>query len=262
MLNQILELTRPLAIFDFETTGLDPETDRIIQIAMTKHYPDKEPISWVTLVDPEVPIRNSEKHGITDEMVQGKPKFQDLAPNFAKHLGIDLGGYNVNFDIRFAKAQFKACGIEWDVQGHIIDPIQIYKAKRGHTLSNAYLEYGGDEGQPLPHGTTLDGAHDAGVDVWATEVVIRGQLLRHKDIPRTVEALSSFCFPKAENSVDRSGKFIWVGNDVVITFGKWKGKKLQEVNRGYLKWLSEADFPDDVKLIAIKALDGEFPKKC
>jgi DNA polymerase-3 subunit epsilon len=262
MLNKILELTRPLTVFDFETTGLDPEVDRIIQIGMTKHYPDKDPISWSTLVDPEIPILNSDKHGITDEMVQGKPKMAEIAPKLAPQIGIDLGGYNVAFDIRFARAEFKRCGVEWDVRGLIIDPIQIYKAKRGHTLSNAYIEYGGEDGNPLPPGTTLDGAHDAGIDVWATEVVIRGQLLRHKDIPRTIEALSAFCFPRPENSVDQAGKLIWVKDDVVLTFGKWKGKRLQEVNRGYLKWLSESDFPPDFKLIIIKALAGEFPRKC
>lgn len=262
MLYKLLSLERPLACLDLETTGLDPEKDRIIQIGLTMHYPEKEPIKWATLVNPGCPILN-DQHGIKDEHVADKPTFDVIGPALhPKMQNIDILGYNVTFDIKFLRASFARIGLKWDWDGHIIDPLHIYRMQRGHTLENAYIEYGGEDGQPLPPGSKLEGAHDAGIDVAATEIVLRGQLLRHSNLPRTVKELSDFCFPRAENGVDRSGKFIWVGNEVAINFGKWRGRKLSDpAVRGYLKWVAGADFPDDVKEIAEDAILGIYPTK-
>lgn len=262
MLNQILLLERPLAILDCETTGLSPEVDRIIQIAITIHYPDKDPIPWASLINPGIPIANHEHHGITDEHVKDAPSFQEHAEGLANYiLASDIGGYNVLFDIGFLKAEMKRAGIAFEWKGHVIDPLLIYKIKRGHTLSNAYLEYGGENGEPI--NTPFEDAHDASADVRATEIVLRGQLLRHTNLPRTVAELAGFCFPRNENSIDETGKFIWVNGEAAFNFGKWRGKLLKDRQvRGYLGWIANVgEFSEEVKEIAQDALDGVFPEK-
>lgn len=276
MLNKILRLERNLAVLDLETTGLNPDIDRIIQIAITIHYTHRDPISWSSLINPKIPILNTEKHHITDADIAAcykckqaehhhpfencqdfvpVPEFKQIAVLLApKITDVDVCGYNVQFDISFMKAEMKRAGVDWPWNGYIIDPLHIYRMRQGHTLTNAYIRYVDPSG--------FKNAHDAENDVRATELVLRGQLLEYADLPRTVKDLSEFCFPHPENAVDKTGRFIWVGKDAAFNFGKHRGKLLKDPScRPYIKWLSTADFPDDVKDIAADALVGIFPEK-
>jgi len=261
MLNKILKLERPLAILDCETSGLDPKVDRIIQLAITIHYQEKDPIAWSSLINPGIPILNRQ-HGITDEHVRESPPFKEHAASLAKHLlAADIGGFNVTFDIDFITNEMIRAEVEFKWNNHIIDGLQIYRLKRGHNLGNAFIEYGGEDGNPLPADTDLTKAHDAGFDVEMTEKVLRGQLLRYPNLPRTIPELAGFCWPKLENAVDEKGKIIWAGNDMAINFGKHRGKLLKNLDRYYMKWIIENDFPEEIKIIMKSALDGVFIKK-
>lgn len=253
MLNKILKLERPLGTLDLETTGLNPEKDRVVQIALTMHYPHRDSIAWQSLVNPEIPIVNTENHSITDEMVKDAPKFRDFAASLAPKISdIDICGYNVNFDIGFVKAEMKRAGVNWNWTGHIIDPLHIYKFRHGHTLSNAYRRYVDPNG--------FSGAHNAAVDVAATEAVLIGQLTEYEDLPRTVKELSAFCFPHPENAVDQTGKFVWIDKEAAFNFGKWRGKLLRDPQvRGYLSWMANGDFSEEVKEIVREALNGNYP---
>ena len=67
-----LNLTKPIVIFDLETTGLDLVKDRIIQISYIKVYPDGKEERGNELVNPEKPIDPtiSQLTGITNEDVK------------------------------------------------------------------------------------------------------------------------------------------------------------------------------------------------
>ena len=270
-----LSLQRPLAVMDLETTGLDPDKDRICQIAVTIHYTDKDPIPWVSLINPECPIRKeaADAHGITDEQVQESPTFRQIAPSLGPHLlGADIMGYNVVFDIDFFRAEMKRANYPWDWKGYTIDAYQIYRRMMPHNLEAAYLEFGGESGEPLPTGTTLEGAHDAGVDVSATEAVLRGQLLRFRDeLPRTVKELAAFCFPPVEGAIDESGgrpnwkpKFIWKDDVPCINFGKYARNgpyPMRKVPRDYYEFILSKDFSPSAKALARDALRGVYPTR-
>jgi len=267
-LAQFLTLDRPLAVLDLETTGFDTEQDRIIQIAITIHYPHREPIQWASLVNPGTPILNVNAHGITDSAVHDSPTFDRIAPALApKMTNVDIMGYNVEFDIGFMRAGMKRTGVTWEWNGHIIDPLSIYRQRKPMTLSNAYQEFGGEDGQPLPEGSKLEGAHDAGIDVGAAEIVLRGQLLRWKDLPRTVPELAAYCFPRKANALDKKGTIIWHENKVCIAFGKHGKngpKPLEDVvrmDRRYLEWVLSDNFPPDTKEIIAAALMGQYPTR-
>jgi DNA polymerase-3 subunit epsilon len=144
-----------------------------------------------------------------------------------------------------------------------VDAYQIYRRRRPHSLTAAYEEYGGLDGESLPEGTTLEGAHDAGVDVAATEAVLRGQLLRYPDLPRTVEALSAYCFPQKANSIDKSGKLVWHNGVACIAFGKHARNgpsPLKDLDPNYISWILANDFPEDVKGILQGVLMGVYPQ--
>lgn len=269
-LAQYLTLERPLAVLDLETTGFDETKDRICQIGLTIHYTHRDPIKWSSLVNPECPILNAkESHGITDEAVRDSPKWREIAPALApKILNVDFMGYNVDFDLKFMRAEMKRSGTVWNWEGCVIDSYQIYRKKKPHNLGNAYQEYGGEDGNPLPPGTKLEGAHDAGIDVTATEVVLRGQLLRHSDLPRTVKELAAWCFPLRANAIDKEGKFVWNDKgEPCISFGKHAKAQpgglcpMHKVPRDYWKFICDNDFPPDVKTLAANAMNGMYPVK-
>ena len=68
----MLDLTRPLIVFDIESTGLFPRRDRIIELACIKVLPDGTEIEKCWLMNPTVPIppETTQIHGITNEMVK------------------------------------------------------------------------------------------------------------------------------------------------------------------------------------------------
>src|ERR1700727_1778607 len=77
----MLQLTRPLAIIDLETTGVNLGSDRIVEIAIVKIMPDGKKIVKRKLINPEMPIPQSsiDIHGITNEMLKDAPNFRQVA---------------------------------------------------------------------------------------------------------------------------------------------------------------------------------------
>ena len=102
LLNQ-LGLVEYIA-FDFETTGLKPNEDRIIEIAAIK-YRDGKPVDrFVTLVNPERPIDPfiTDITGISDKMVKEEPIELDILDDFLEFLSdLPLVAHNISFDKSF-----------------------------------------------------------------------------------------------------------------------------------------------------------------
>ena len=91
----MLQLTKPLAFIDLETTGVNLATDRIIEIAIVKVLPDGKRSVKRKLINPGMPIpkQSSDVHGITDEMVKDAPAFKEVAHELKQMLdGCDIGG--------------------------------------------------------------------------------------------------------------------------------------------------------------------------
>lgn len=78
-----LKLERPLAVFDIESTGIMPQRDRIVEIAVLKIFPDGRSQNTVRRLNPEMPIPPGATavHGITDADVADCPTFLLIAEN-------------------------------------------------------------------------------------------------------------------------------------------------------------------------------------
>src|SRR6201995_1313733 len=95
----MLQLTRPLAIIDLETTGVNLGTDRIVEIAIVKIMPDGKKLVKRKLINPEMPISQGsiDIHGITNEMLKDAPNFRQVANELKQFLDhCDLAGDNSN----------------------------------------------------------------------------------------------------------------------------------------------------------------------
>lgn len=101
-------------VIDLETTGTDPDHDRIIEIGLVGFDLDGEEVwSWSSLVDPQRPIpdRIVELTGIDPEELDGAPTFAQLAPVLRETLhGARVAAHHAPFDQSFVEAEYLRAG--------------------------------------------------------------------------------------------------------------------------------------------------------
>ena len=253
-----LNLKRPLAFIDLETTGVNVSSDRIVELSVLKVSPNGKE-EWMTLrVNPEMPIppKTTAIHGIKDEDVAGSPTFKEIAKNLAAFLeGCDLAGYNaVKFDIPVLAEEFLRANIDFNfLKRRYVDVQVIFHKKEQRTLTAAYQFYCKKD---------LEGAHGAKADTAATFEVLKSQLDRYKDLENDVEKLADFS--SFNTNVDFAGRIILDENGVeIFNFGKHKGKAVEvvfNVEPAYYSWMMNGDFPLYTKKILTEIKLRSFGK--
>lgn len=270
-----LNLTRPLIVFDLETTGLDFIRDRIIQISYIKVSPDGTEERENLFVNPEKPIPHEvvELTGITNDDVKDAPTFKTLAPQLSeKFKGCDFAGYNSNhFDIPMLAEEFLRAGIDFDFSKvRLIDAQTIFHKMERRNLAAAYKFYCG---RKMEEDFT---AHRSDEDTEATYRVLMGELDKYapgvQEEPDRVLENDMDClaeFSKQNDNVDFAGRIVWkplLGADgkpvldadgkeqkvEVFNFGKYKGRPVADVLRtdiGYYSWMMGGDFTFNTKQV-------------
>lgn len=169
------------AVVDFETTGVNPRTDRVIQMAAVVVNGHGEVIdSFDTVVRPESPsdyTHGAEHvHGISQEQVRnGMPLRQALQKLWDISEGNLFTAHNARFDLGFLHAESERVGISKTVDTHI-DTLALARSvdsdrTRKHSLT-ALCEH---------YGIERDKAHDAKSDATATaELLVH--LMREMDV--------------------------------------------------------------------------------
>ncbi|GAB4138522.1 MAG: 3'-5' exonuclease [Planctomycetota bacterium] len=197
----ILQLARPLAFLDFETTGLDVARDRILEAAFVKVMPDGSRIPLVQKVNPGIEVKKqaSKVTGIHTMDACGLfwgPPLKKVGQKLADFLdGCDLAGFNqISYDVPLWLAECERHGIEFSMEGRRqVDVRVLFHAKETgwdrflmgpRNLTAAVRHFCGRE-----HG----GAHSAEADTLATIDVLTAILERYPDLPRDVEGLHRFC---------------------------------------------------------------------
>jgi len=237
----MLQLTRPIAFIDLETTGVSLSTDRIVEIAIIKLLPDGSRQVKRKLINPEMPIpkASSDIHGISDDMVKDAPTFKQVANEVKMFIdGCDLGGYNSNrFDIPILMEEFLRVGLDVDLSKRkMVDVQHIFYTMEPRTLSAAYKFFCEKE---------LVDAHSAEADVSATIDVFLAQLEKYKKLGNTVESVLSVI--GEEKIVDYARRFGYDDKGVeIFNFGKYKGKAVSDILKAepqYYDWMMRGDFP-------------------
>lgn len=235
-----LQLTRPIAFIDLETTGVNLSTDRIVEVAIVKIQTDGSRVVKRKLINPEIsiPQQSSDIHGITNEMVKDAPTFKQAANELKQFIeGCDMGGYNSNrFDIPMLMEEFLRAGIAVDLSTRkMIDVQHIFYTMEPRTLSAAYKFYCEKE---------LVSAHSAEHDVNATIDVLFSQIQRYPHLGNSVESILGVI--GEEKIVDYARRFIFNDKGVeIFNFGKHKGRPVTDVLRAepqYYDWMMKGDF--------------------
>lgn len=262
-----LNLQKPLVIFDLETTGLDLVKDRVIQLSYIKVYPDGREVRGNELINPGKPIPQEvvELTGITNEAVQDKPTFKQLAAKICEvFTGADIAGFNSNhFDIPLLAEEFLRAGIDFDFSKcNLIDAQTIFHKMERRNLAAAYKFYCGRKMEDDFE------AHRADQDTEATYRVLQAELDFYTEehqrtlgenpadrvLPNDMKALAEFS--KVNDNVDFAGRIVWAEvkgkRTEVFNFGKHKGVPVADVLRidpGYYSWILGGDFTYNTKQI-------------
>jgi len=275
-----LNLTKPLVVFDLETTGLDLVKDRVIQLSYIKVFPNGNEERGNYIVNPECYIAPeiTALTGISNDDVKDKPTFKQLAKTLEeKFTGCDFAGFNSNhFDVPLLAEEFLRAGIDFDFSKcRLIDAQTIFHKMERRNLAAAYKFYCGRKMEDDFE------AHRADQDTEATYRVLMGELDRYTEerqrelgenpegrvLQNNMDCLAAFS--KVNNNVDFAGRIVWgekkdakgntvkdkEGNPVMteyFNFGKHKGKTVADVLRydsGYFAWIMGGDFTYNTKQV-------------
>jgi len=254
-----LNLKNPIVFFDLEATGINVNSDRIVEICYLKVLPNGQEETKTYRLNPGMPIppESSEIHHIYDADVTDCPTFREIGKMVAKDIeGCDIAGFNSNrFDIPMLVEEFLRNDIDIDLSKRkFIDVQVIFHKMEQRTLTAAYKFY---------CGKTLDGAHGAEADTHATYEVLKSQLDMYPDLQNDVQYLSEFS--SFNKNVDFAGKIVLNDkNEEVFNFGKYKDKPVDEVlkrDTGYYGWMMQGDFSLNTKnvltRIRLRALNNK-----
>lgn len=223
--------SKPIAITDLETTGVDLAHDRIIELSisywgLTAHHkfrfnPGREISKEATAV-----------HGLTIEDLRNEKTFEEEAHNiYQLFIGCDIAGFNIeNFDLPILVEEFLRCGFEFPPrEARVIDAFKIFKVQEPRDLEAAYKYYCGGIIEKTKQ-------HSADYDTLITLAVLQGQADKYK--LDSVEALiAASRFEGEPERVDYAGKLARRADGTVIyNFGPGKGNAIKE-DLGFGNWM-------------------------
>lgn len=250
----------PGFVFDTETTGVDVEQDRVVELGAIGCEAGAAARERKMRIDPGVPIpaAASEIHGIYDEHVRGKPSFKAIAARFIEYLtghaqGHEapwLCGYNAaGFDVPLLNAELARAGLDVRIDAaSVVDPMVFVRWHLRHLRKRSLESACEHLGIPLLR------AHSALDDATATLQL----LLRMMDrgfIPTTLgEVLLEQARVSRLMQAEWEQYSYWLYHDrtdgkLRLGAGSYCGRYLGEVSHDYLQSLIKKvdDLPDKVR---------------
>jgi len=210
---------------DCETTGLDAENDRIIEVGAIRFTMNQVLAEYESLVNPECEIPESSIaiHHITPDMVEGKPTIKELIPAIIEFVGNDIiVGHGIGFDVEIVAKSAERAGIKCHLRKNLqIDTLRLAR-HYGESPINS-LE------QLRRHfNIEAEGAHRAMSDVIVNMGVFRYLAKRYKTLQDLQDLLARPALLK------------------IMPLGKYKGRPMKEIPIDYLLRSAKRDFDRDL----------------
>lgn len=210
---------------DCETTGLDPKTDRVIEVALSTFNVNGLIASYETLIDPGCPIpaESSRIHHITDGMVVGQPQLHMVLPEILQLISSHIiVGHGINFDIELLALAAERYAIRHSLRTNVfLDTLRMARLY-GRAPTNS-LE------QLRQHFCIApEGAHRAMSDVTVNIGVFLNLLKDYKNMAHLQGLL--------EKPIQMA----------YMPLGKYKGRAIKDLPNEYLRWAAHQKFDRDL----------------
>lgn len=251
-----------LMAFDTETTGIDVESDRVIELGAAYFDSGKPSNLRRALIDPQrpIPAEATEVHHISDEDIRGQPTFEALAPRIVGHFrgGADdneaprLVGYNaLAFDVLVLNAEFHRAGVEYRIDPRMVLDLMIFVRWHHRDMRNRRLTRLCEH-----YGVPLRNAHSASADAAATGRLLF-RLIEAGLVPDDVEeamATQARYAELIEREWARWSYWLYAdreNGELRIGAGKYCGTLLSRVDSGYIAYLVRKidDLPEEVRQV-------------
>ena len=210
---------------DCESTGLDPENDRMIEVAAVIFTFDNIIDTFETLINPERPIprESQEIHNISEQMVHNKPKFAEILPSLLKFIDNHIiVGHGIGFDISLIANEVrrtnKCCSIE---NSTFIDTLRLARLYGDSPLNSL-------DKLRQHFNLQYEGAHRA-----MNDVIVNIEVFKKL----------STSFKTTEQLLQRLTRPIAIKT---MPLGKHKGRKFEDVPAEYLQWAARKNFDQDL----------------
>lgn len=201
-----------LAALDFETTGLSPSSDRVIEVAVVRGRLGRRPSCWSTLVDPDRPVDATWVHGIDDAMVRGQPRFPEVCARLCAELhGAVLVAHNATFDLSFLEMECARTGRALPPLP-VLDTLSI--ARRNYRFPSNSLA-----GLCARFGVERERAHRAADDARATFALL-GRMLADLDPEGELDVDSLRALRRPPDHVERVRARLYAA---------WKAEEVVEI---------------------------------
>lgn len=209
---------------DCETTGLDPEVDSIIELAVAK-FDSKEIFAQMEhLIDPEcdIPATSIKIHHITPEMVKDKPKIAEVLQTYLDFIGNStIVGHGVEFDMKLLAKAAERLNIPCTIMTNpSIDTVRmgrLYGESPSNSLEMLRQHFNIEE----------EGAHRAMNDVMVNINVFRFLSKFHKSSKELITLLKKPIMLK------------------YMPLGPHKGRLIKDVPLEFLRWSANKNFDED-----------------
>lgn len=187
-------------ILDTETTGLDKRKNRLVEIGCIKLRDYVEIDRFHEYINPGCPIpqATTDIHGITDEFVKDKPRFQAIALRFLNFIGnYNIVAHNGFFDLGFLNEELRRAKLPKINNERLIDSLSLARQKfpnQSNKLDDLCKRYNIDNSKRVYHGALLDAqllaeiyvelsdARQIGLDIFKERPVNEKALQAAKDI--------------------------------------------------------------------------------
>lgn len=236
-----------IIVLDTETTDLDVAVAKLLEVAIAVIEDDGSVVAeHQILLNPGVHIPEgiTEITGISDETVAQAPALSSVWGKFTKLLesATTIIGYNPNYDIDVIRNNLASINVPINITARIVCCKRIWDqhiSPLSRNLQNAYKMFVDPEG--------FTGAHRALSDVRATLAVVQAQ--------RALWGLPGESYAHldkiAASGIGPSDHLVWNDDrsDIIIMFGKNRGKSVRELDAGYVRWMINGNFPEHVKFV-------------
>lgn len=221
----ILLKDTPFICLDCEFTGLDPDKDRILEVAAVRFKTTEILDQFDSLVDPGCPISPDSFaiHNISEEMVHQKPKMEEILPFLLSFVGREIIiGHGIAYDLTMIEKAALRANIPYTLKhNRCIDTLRLARLY-GDSPNNSL------ESLAAHFNIANPGSHRALNDVIMNLEVFKHLVRKYKTVDQIFEVLSHPIKMK------------------YMPLGKHRGRPFQEIPLQYLQWASHMDFDQDL----------------